>query len=355
MMDRPFFSVIMPVYKVERSLEEAATSVLKQNFADFELLLIDDASPDKSGAICDALQEKDARVRALHLPENGGLSRARNAGLDAARGDYVYFMDSDDTVDASLLESVHASLTQAPAQAVMFGVREEYYDGKDRLRAVHEVRCRDALLRGEALRREIIRIESASLYGYAWNKAYALAHINERGLRFETVTLIEDICFNVAFFMEAESLNCLSTAPYHYKKRGGESLTSKFVPDYYALHMERVRLLKAQYEHWGMYDAEVKRELAAVYVRFVLSALARNCDKRAHMSLKARRNFVEELLKSGLYRELMPHARPKGKAARSAASVLASKNAAAILALGRAAHTAHIRLPFLFARVKHSR
>ncbi|MCE5235907.1 MAG: glycosyltransferase family 2 protein [Clostridiaceae bacterium] len=351
----PFFSIVMPAYNVERSLEEAASSVLAQTFSDFELLLVDDASPDRSGAICDALQGEDARVRAIHLAENGGLSRARNAGLDAARGRYVYFMDSDDVVDKTLLESAHASLERSPAQAVMFGMREEYYDENGRLRTVREVRYKDVLLRGGALRREIVLIEGGSLFGYACNKAYSRGLIEAHGLRFETVTLIEDVRFNAAFFARAESLNCLSTAPYHYKKRGGESLTAKFAPDYYALHMERVQLIKTMYVDWGMYDAKVKRALAAVYARFALSALARNCDRRAHMSFKARRNFVEELLSSELYRELMPHARPKGGYARLASAVLASKNAAAILILGRAVNAVNARLPFLFAKAKQSR
>lgn len=354
-MERPFFSVIMPVYKAERYLLAAAGSVLKQTFKDFELILVDDASPDACGAFCEVLQKKDGRVKALHQADNGGLSRARNAGLDAAHGRYVCFVDADDEISETLLESVYRSLTENPAQAVMFGMREEYCSENGNVKSVHEVKYPLMALRGDALRREIIRIEAASLYGYACNKTYELDFINQRKLRFEVVPLIEDIRFNVAFFMEAESLNCLDTAPYHYKKRGGESLTAKFAPDYYALHMERVRILKEQYQYWGMYDAEVKKTLGAVYVRFVLSALQRNCDKRAHMSHGARKNFVRELLKSELYRELMPYADPRGKAARTVAALLRSKNETALLALGRAVHTVERRLPFLFARVKQSR
>jgi glycosyltransferase involved in cell wall biosynthesis len=351
----PFFSVIMPVFRTEKYLKSAAQSVLEQTFADFELLLIDDASPDMCGALCDALQERDIRVKAVHLTKNGGLSGARNTGLSLARGRYVYFMDSDDTIEDTLLECVYDSLKNAPAQAVMFGMREEYYDKDGRLKSAHEVKYREVNLRGEDVRREIILIESASLYGYACNKAYELALIKEKRLMFENVKFIEDIRFNVAFFMEAQSLNCLSTAPYRYKKRGGESLTAQFAPEYYALHMERVRLLKSQYEGWGMYDESVKQALGAVYARFILSALERNCDKRANRSLEARKSFVKKLLTDELYLELMPYAKPEGRLARAAFRVLKSKNVAAILLLGRTVHTVNSRLPFLFARAKQSR
>jgi glycosyltransferase involved in cell wall biosynthesis len=354
-MERPFFSVIMPVYKAERYLLEAAGSVLRQTYKDFELILVDDASPDACGTFCEVLQKKDGRVKALHQAENGGLSRARNAGLDAAQGYYVCFVDADDEISETLLESIHRSLIDNPAQAVMFGMREEYCTADGSVKSVHEIKCPPMALRGDKLRREIIKIEAASLYGYACNKAYELDFINQRKLRFEVVPLIEDIRFNVAFFMQADSLNCLGTAPYHYKKRGGESLTAKFAPNYYALHMERVRLLKEQYQNWGMYDLEVKQTLGAVYVRFVLSALQRNCDKRAHMSHAARKNFVRELMKSEFYRELVPFANPQGKTARTVAALLRSKNETALLALGRAVYTVERRLPFLFARAKQSR
>ncbi|HWR18600.1 MAG TPA: glycosyltransferase family 2 protein [Clostridia bacterium] len=351
----PFFSVIMPVYRTENYLKSAAQSVLEQTFSDFELLLIDDFSPDMCGAICDALEGSDVRVRVVHLKKNEGLSGARNAGLTLARGRYVCFMDSDDTIDKTLLESLYNSLKNAPAQAVMFGMCEEYYDKFGRLKSTHEVIYREVNLRDENLRREIILIEQASLYGYACNKAYELAFIKEKGLTFKNVKLIEDIRFNVDFFMDAQSLNCLKTAPYHYKKRGGESLTAKFAPDYYALHMERVRLLKSQYESWGMYDENVKQVLGAVYARFILSALERNCDKRANRSLQARKSFVKELITDELYRELMPYAKPEGRLARAALRVLKSKNEAAILLLGRTVHTVSSSLPFLFARAKQSR
>lgn len=352
---RPFFSVVMPVYKAQRFLRGAARSVLRQTFEDFELILVDDASPDESGAVADALAEQDERVKAVHLLKNGGLSRARNAGMRIARGRYVFFMDADDAVDKTLLQCAYASLSAYPARAVLFGMREEYYGKDGKLTAVHEVKCRAARLRGEELRREIINLERASLFGYACNKVYDLDFIREKGLLFETVTLIEDVRFNAAFFTEADSLNCLSTAPYHYKKRGGESLTSKFAPDYYELHMERVRLMKALYETWGMYDAPVKRELGAVYARFALSALRRNCDRRAHMSRAMRKSFVKELTESELYRELMPHAQPRGRAAKASLSILASGNEAAMLLLGRAVYLAEKRLPFLFAKAKQSR
>ena len=118
----PFFSIVMPVYGVADYLEQTLQSVAAQTFEDFEVILVDDCSPDDSPKICDAWVKKDERMTVLHLPENGGLSNARNAGFPHVRGEYVFFMDSDDVIDANLLEQVKASLEVNRADVVVFGL-----------------------------------------------------------------------------------------------------------------------------------------------------------------------------------------------------------------------------------------
>lgn len=99
----PKFSVIVPVYKAERYLSRCVDGLLNQTFTDFELLLVDDGSPDCSGEICDNYAIKDSRVRVFHK-DNGGVSSARNVGIDNAMGDWILFVDADDWVDTNLFE-----------------------------------------------------------------------------------------------------------------------------------------------------------------------------------------------------------------------------------------------------------
>ena len=96
--NRPEISVIVPVYRVEKYLNDCIDSILAQTFTDFELILVDDGSPDSCPALCDAAAERDNRVRVIHK-QNGGVSTARNAGLDAAQGNWIGFVDSDDMID----------------------------------------------------------------------------------------------------------------------------------------------------------------------------------------------------------------------------------------------------------------
>ena len=105
----PRLSVIVPVYQVAPYLEKCVASILGQTFSDFEVLLVDDGSTDGSGAICDALAEQDVRVRVIHKA-NGGVSSARNAGLDAARGRYIGFVDADDWIEPAFYEKLVRNL-----------------------------------------------------------------------------------------------------------------------------------------------------------------------------------------------------------------------------------------------------
>lgn len=103
MLEKPKVSVIVPVYKAEAYLYRCVDSLLVQTFTNFEILLIDDGSPDRSGEICDEYARKDTRVRVFHK-ENGGVSSARNLGLKYAQGEWIAFVDSDDWVESDFLE-----------------------------------------------------------------------------------------------------------------------------------------------------------------------------------------------------------------------------------------------------------
>ena len=98
----PEFSIIVPIYKVEKYLEICIDSIIGQSFCNFELILVDDGSPDTCGEICDRYSSSDTRVKVVHK-ENGGLSSARNFGLDIATGKYIYFVDSDDWIGENYL------------------------------------------------------------------------------------------------------------------------------------------------------------------------------------------------------------------------------------------------------------
>jgi glycosyltransferase involved in cell wall biosynthesis len=124
-------SIIIPVYRVEDTLNRCVESVLNQNLDDFEVILVDDGSPDKCPQMCDDWAKKDAHIQVIHKP-NGGLSDARNAGIDIAQGDYLTFVDSDDYVEPEYVETLVNLRNEFDAEMVVTRTVRENEDGSGR-------------------------------------------------------------------------------------------------------------------------------------------------------------------------------------------------------------------------------
>ncbi|MEU6093231.1 bifunctional glycosyltransferase family 2 protein/CDP-glycerol:glycerophosphate glycerophosphotransferase [Streptomyces sp. NPDC047079] len=211
----PRFSVIVPAYKVQAYLEECLTSVLDQSYPDLEVIAVDDCSPDACGAVIDEFAARDARVRPLHLPKNVGLGRARNAGLAQARGDYVLFLDGDDSLTPDALQDIADRLEQTSAPDVLvFDYARTYWTGRT-------VRNRlSGLLteQGPAPFRLDDRPGLLSLLMVAWNKAYRREFVEREGFTFPP-GYYEDTPWTFPVLLTAETIATLDRVCVHYRQR----------------------------------------------------------------------------------------------------------------------------------------
>lgn len=217
----PAVSIIVPVYNCELYLRECLDSALAQRFADLELILVDDGSPDGSGRIIDGYAAQDSRVRVIHQ-ENGGQSSARNAGLNAASGRYVCFLDSDDVMDPSLLETVIPGM-DAGYEMVKFGFRgEEEPLQAEREWVLDSEEARFEFLAGP-FRRRAVRWE-------VWNRVYRHDIIEKWHLRFpaDRRAYPEDMFFNLAYIAHISRILCIPDILYTYRKREGSVSTEVF-------------------------------------------------------------------------------------------------------------------------------
>ncbi|MBO4732892.1 MAG: glycosyltransferase family 2 protein [Clostridia bacterium] len=353
MKEQIYFSIVMPVYGTQQHIKKAVESVLAQTERNFELLLIDDASPDSCPLICDEYAKAHNNIKVIHHSENKGLSATRNTGISAAKGKYITFMDSDDYIDCNLLEKVKASLSENPADCVVFGVNEEYCDETGTVKKTYTLTygTEERFTTADALRPSVIKLEEKTFYGYAWNKFYKTEVIRNNNLSFENITLIEDILFNVRFFDNIGSLNILDFAPYHYMKRIDGSLTNKFVADYYELHKRRICLILDQYKEWQLLTENVKRTLANLYARYIFSALQRNCDPRAKMDRAARKDFLRSVFADEVFEELSPYISLGGYAGFLYGNLKKRKLKSCIIFAGMI-YTVKNKFPMLFAAAK---
>mgnify|MGYP000739626699 FL=1 len=205
----PEISVIVPVYKVEKYLNECINSILAQTFAQFELILVDDGSPDGCPALCDAAALRDDRVRVIHQ-KNGGVGAARNTGLDAAKGKWITFVDSDDTVAPRYLEAMYRKAVAEQADAAVCDFRLTDESGKDK----HRV---ERLIKDETLtRHEVLSKMMLAPFPGMCCKLYRTELIGAH--RFGNRTIGEDATFQVEVFSEANKVVCIAQALYDYRQ-----------------------------------------------------------------------------------------------------------------------------------------
>lgn len=211
-------SVIVPVYKVESYLDSCVTSILNQTYTDIEVILVDDGSPDNSGIICDKYAIKDKRVKVIHK-KNGGLSSARNAGLDIAKGDFVAFVDSDDQIHRDMLFLLFSMIQEYNADIAICG----YQIVKEGLTPYESFSIKDSVLLDK---NELWQEVFGKLNNASWNKLYRRDLLHN--VRFE-VGLIhgEDLLFNLSYLLHCQ-FGVLNSSPmYYYLKREGSITKSK--------------------------------------------------------------------------------------------------------------------------------
>lgn len=220
-------SVIIPVYKVEAYLEECLDSVVKQTYRDTEILLVDDASPDGCGAICDRYASADPRVRAIHKEKNCGQAAARNTGMELATGEYLFFADSDDWLAEDTLEKLHEGLKKYGADCsvgacvtVLEGENgEKDFRGKKDIRRGGQKgdRCETA---AEAMRHVLLAGSAA------WNRLCRREALE--GLRFPLGRINDDECFILRAYERMDKIVFLDCETYFYRKRANSITTSAF-------------------------------------------------------------------------------------------------------------------------------
>lgn len=223
----PKFSIIVAVYNIADYLPACVDSILRQSFNDYELLLIDDGATDNSGAICDEYANKHGdRVRALHKP-NGGLSSARNYGLDAATGDYIFFIDGDDELcDDEALLKIAKRIDEYNEDIVIFGV-QKYFIKDNRY---ENSRCSDfdmSQFNGDKWSTIKYLTDSLKIPGAAWVYVTKRSLIERIKLRFIEGHTAEDMHWYHNIMYYAQSMGCVNDIIYTYNSQRSGSITSQ--------------------------------------------------------------------------------------------------------------------------------
>lgn len=210
------FSVILPIYKVEKYLHECVDSVLCQSFTDFEVILVDDGSPDSCPQICDEYAVKDARVSVIHQ-KNAGLACARNAGIAEAKGEYVVCIDSDDyLLDMDMLAKLNEKVKSNP-DVVLYGYKK-YFESDGSWGADVCPTLLEGQTAGQTLKSLLL---NGSYTATAWTKAVRVDLLHKHNIQFRPGMISEDIDWYMDMLCYARRFECLSEPCIAYRQRPG--------------------------------------------------------------------------------------------------------------------------------------
>ena len=201
-------SIIVPIYKVEKYLDRCINSILNQTFKDFELILVDDGSPDRCGDICEEYAKKDKRIKVIHK-ENGGLSDARNAGLDIAKGEYIGFVDSDDWIEIDMYEKLYYSCELNDSDISIIGVYEINENGNiidQYIPSLDKIGLKDILKRAPP-----------------WNKLFKRELFYNNNLKFKEGRFYEDLELIPKLFIQSKKISCVNYNGYNYLQRSSST------------------------------------------------------------------------------------------------------------------------------------
>lgn len=244
----PKISVIVPIYKVEKYLETCLCSIVNQTYKNLEIILVDDGSPDKCPEICDTWRKKDNRIIVIHK-ENEGLGFARNSGLEKATGEYVVFVDSDDFIDESMIETLYDELIIAQADTAYCGLKRVYESGK--IQETESLYHQEVFKDDDIIDKILLRMlgnkpeeDNGKLFYMAvWHAVYSMKIIKENNIRFpsERVFMSEDMSFHIDYLYHSKKIVCISTPFYNYRVNEN-SLSLRYDPK----RFQRLKIMHGQ-------------------------------------------------------------------------------------------------------------
>ena len=284
----PKISIIVPVYKVEKYIEQCIDSILNQTFKDFELILVDDGSPDKCPEICDKYALKDERIKVIHK-SNGGLSSARNAGIEIATGDYIGFVDSDDFVHHKMYETLYNYALEYNADIsicnyIKFTSEDKPYNIADIDKNI-KIEEYDNISALKQLYKDNIGV-----FWGPWQKIYK-RNLFEK-IKFEEGRIHEDrlICHRLLY--ESKKTIYIPKIFYYYRVRNGSISTSTFKPKYYSDLIYAYRDCMILFTSENL-DLKYKAQEEYLYILFKYS---KNIQRESKVYFKKTRKDFKKVL-----------------------------------------------------------
>lgn len=301
-------TAIMPVYNVEKFIGKCIESLQAQTLTQWELIAVDDGSTDNSDVICDEYAKKDNRITVIHK-ENGGAPSARNAAIPKARGEYLYFVDSDDWAEPTMFEEMYNSAKKNDAQLVVAGYYIDTYYSDTEFYTQEQTLPTKEFSSQKEFREYAHKMFDKNLLYTPWNKLFERKYIMDNNIRFRN-TFWDDFPFNLDVVRDVERVVLLENKYYHFMRARSDSETTKYRSDMYEKREEEHGWMLDLYNYWNIDSAESREMINRRYIERIIGCIENVTNSACTLSFKEKLQEIKHIITGENVRTALKIAKP---------------------------------------------
>lgn len=305
---KPKVSIIVSVFKVEKYLKRCIESLINQTLREIEIILVDDGSPDNSPKICDNYKEKDDRVKVIHK-SNGGVSAARNRGLDIAEGDFVLFIDSDDWCENIMIEEMYNRANKDESDIVACSYTIDYVNNNFSVKKEIGTEANYTNNIDEA----IYILDSNGMFNVVWNKLYRKKILIDNNILFDiSCTTGEDLLFNCVVYTKIKKASFINEKLYHYMREDDDTLVTKYRSNLFDKIKQFNNARNELYKNYNMTDERYVNVYINKYCENIFLCIPNLYRKNTNLKWNDKIEFYKQIFKDQKTNKYIQHYNEKG-------------------------------------------
>lgn len=347
-------SVIIAAYNVENYLERAIRSILDQSFDEFEIIVVDDGSSDKTGEIAKNLAEEDERICVYQL-ENRGVSAARNFAIEKARGKYIYFMDSDDYVDSTMLFDTYEQITRTNVDLVVFGFYFETWKDNNLVQQFPTNSNYNIYDNKEQIQNQFVYLWNCDIFYNVWNKIFVADIIKRKKIYFQEMKFGEDLQFNIDYLYNCSSIITLDKCYYHYIRERQGAATYSYIKDLFQIRKGEYKNLRKLFKYWDVMGKDGKEYVSRRYVERVVGCIENIFEKGGPRTIKEKLKEIRMISNDKSVQYSIRYACPNSRSIKIVLFLLKYKYTILLYLFGSTAFMIRRKFPIIFNKLKYSR
>lgn len=317
----PNVSIIVPIYNSEEYLEECIASILNQTYKNFELILINDGSTDRSQEICELYKNKDPRVITINK-KNEGVSETRNHGIKAARGKYILFVDSDDIVSKDWIEVLYKTISKYEKNLIISGYCTKSKSSSQETKTIFSENELNSIIN----KKDFFLIYEKHLINSPCNKIYRASILKKYDIKFKKdISLGEDLLFNLEYLKYIDSIILINKPLYNCIVRENESLSRKYYKNLFEIcNLLHTEIYKAM-TNFGTDINIYRKNFYLSYLNYLILVLNNTFNKKCTLNLVEKIKYNTCIMKSDEFRKCIKYSDLSGFSSKYI-SILKSKN-----------------------------